>query len=265
MGLLTLATGCAVTQPTLKIGLVAPFEGRYRAIGYDVIYAARLAVREINAAGGLAGYWIELVSLDDSGDAQLAEQQVAKLAVDSEVMAVIGHWLPPTTQASLDGYAQAGLALVATGSTQVQAGQVSVIHGPDCRLWSLAAGCLAELPRNPASGERLCPAAPWPAESTDPGFADRYRAVSNGTEPGPDAVLAYDSLRLVLAAIQRASDQGEITRQTVADALARTSFEGLAGAYSFDPSGARIEVARWAYAFEGGAWQPDANSRDCQP
>jgi len=43
-------TACsASTQPVVKIGLVAPFEGRYRPIGYEAIYAARLAIREINA------------------------------------------------------------------------------------------------------------------------------------------------------------------------------------------------------------------------
>ena len=45
--ILVLLTGCLQTPPhVVKIGLVAPFEGRYREIGYDVIPAARLAVRE---------------------------------------------------------------------------------------------------------------------------------------------------------------------------------------------------------------------------
>ena len=41
--LLFLSACAASTQPVVKIGLVAPFEGRYRQIGYEAIYAARLA------------------------------------------------------------------------------------------------------------------------------------------------------------------------------------------------------------------------------
>ncbi len=51
---------------TVKIGLVAPFEGSYRSIGYDAVYAARLVVREINATGGIDGVRLELVAYDIS-------------------------------------------------------------------------------------------------------------------------------------------------------------------------------------------------------
>ena len=65
---LFLSACSASTQPVVKIGLVAPFEGRYRPIGYEAIYAARLAIREINARGGINGHRIELVALDDRGE-----------------------------------------------------------------------------------------------------------------------------------------------------------------------------------------------------
>ena len=69
-----LLSGCASVDPVVKIGLVAPFEGQNRAVGYDVIYSARLAVREINEAGGIGGYRVALVALDDSSDPTLAAQ-----------------------------------------------------------------------------------------------------------------------------------------------------------------------------------------------
>lgn len=107
--------GCGVTRPVVKIGVVAPFEGRYRTVGYDVIYAARLAVRERNAAGGINGYTVEVVSLDDGGDAASAEVQARKLALDPAVVAVIGHWRDDTTLAGAPVYTRAGLPLVAPG------------------------------------------------------------------------------------------------------------------------------------------------------
>ena len=70
----TLLSACNSVDPVVKIGLVAPFEGENRAIGYDAIYSARLAVREINAAGGIGGHRVALVALDDSSDTGLAQE-----------------------------------------------------------------------------------------------------------------------------------------------------------------------------------------------
>ncbi len=102
------------TQPVIKIGLVAPFEGRYREIGYDVIFAARLAVQEANRAGGVNGHSIELIAMDDRGDVNRAVEQASKLARDPQVIAVIGHFLPETTEAAAEVYANAGIPMLAT-------------------------------------------------------------------------------------------------------------------------------------------------------
>jgi len=102
-------------RPMVKIGLVAPFEGRYRYVGYDVIYAARLAVREANVAGGVGGYSVELVAYDDGADPLEALEQARKLVVDPEVVAAIGHFRGETTTAALDVYADAGISLVSPG------------------------------------------------------------------------------------------------------------------------------------------------------
>jgi ABC-type branched-subunit amino acid transport system substrate-binding protein len=102
-------------RPTVKVGLVAPFEGRYRYVGYDVIYAVRLALREANAAGGVEGYSVELVAYDDGADPAMAVQQARKLAVDPDVIAAIGHFREETTAVALSVYAEAGVPLVAPG------------------------------------------------------------------------------------------------------------------------------------------------------
>jgi ABC-type branched-subunit amino acid transport system substrate-binding protein len=102
-------------RPTVKIGLVAPFEGHYRYVGYDVIYAVRLAVREVNATGGVGGYSIELVAYDDAADPAMALEQARKLAIDPQVVAVIGHFRPKTTAAAEDAYAEVGIPLVSLG------------------------------------------------------------------------------------------------------------------------------------------------------
>jgi branched-chain amino acid transport system substrate-binding protein len=110
-----LISGCAglgSTRPVVKIGLVAPFEGLYRHLGYDVLYAVKLAVRECNAAGGVSGHKVELVALDDGNDPARSPLQARKMMVDTDVMGVIGHFSDETALAALDEYHQAGLALI---------------------------------------------------------------------------------------------------------------------------------------------------------
>lgn len=110
-----LLAGCASVDPVVKVGLAAPFEGRHRTIGYDAIYSARLAVREINAAGGINGHRIALVALDDNGQPELAAQTAASLSVDPSVLAVVGHYLPETTAAGQQVYERDGLAHISVG------------------------------------------------------------------------------------------------------------------------------------------------------
>ena len=113
---LALASACRFpgsVRPSVRIGLVAPFEGRYRAIGYDVIYAVRLALQEANAAGGVGGYSVELAAYDDGADPQEAALQARKLALDPTVLAVIGHFRDLTTASALDVYTHEGLPLLA--------------------------------------------------------------------------------------------------------------------------------------------------------
>jgi len=112
----------------IKVGLVAPFEGSYRQIGYDAVYAARLSVREINAAGGIDGWQLELVAYDDRGDAALAALIAGNLIVDPDVVAVIGHYRPETSASAGAVYAEAGLPNLVIGDTA----------SPSATAWFLA-------------------------------------------------------------------------------------------------------------------------------
>lgn len=137
--LLLALTACRVpgaTRPVVKIGLVAPFEGRYRYVGYGLFAAARLALREANAAGGVGtpAYSVELVAYDDGADPEMARQQAEKLAVDPEVVLVIGHFREETTRAALPVYAREGLPLLAPAvlDPALTSGPGTVVRiGPD--------------------------------------------------------------------------------------------------------------------------------------
>ena len=101
-------------KPTVKIGLSAPFEGLYRDLGYEVLYATRLAVRERNAAGGVAGrYLVELVALNDFNEPQEAALQAREMAADPGVLGVLGGWSAETARQSAPEYGRLGLPFLA--------------------------------------------------------------------------------------------------------------------------------------------------------
>ena len=187
-----LLAGCASVKPVVKIGLVAPFEGRDRAVGYDAIYAARLDVRQVNARGGIGGYRVALVALDDRGDPTLATQSAATLVVDPVVVAVVGHYLPATTAAAADIYAKAGLPLLIAGAPP------------------LAATDPAALP---------------------PDFVTAYEQVTPFDErPGPYAGPTYDAFGLLWAALAQAEESGgELSRASVQQALRGLEYRGVTG------------------------------------
>jgi ABC-type branched-subunit amino acid transport system substrate-binding protein len=192
VGLAILLTSCGGVDPVVKIGLVGPFEGRYRDIGYDVIYSARLAVREINELGGIDGYRLALVALDDFGDPEIAQETAEALILDPGVVAVVGHWLPETTNTAAKIYTEAGLAFVAAGSE---------------------------------------PFDPFNPEGLPVDFQKAYEAVTPFDElPGPMAAPAYDAFGLVIEAMRVAiSTEGTISRESMVDSLRGLSYEGLTG------------------------------------
>ena len=279
-----------VTRPVIKIGLVAPFEGRYRDVGYEVIYAVRLAVREANAAGGVAGYGVELTALDDGGDPGMAAEQARKLGTDPQIVGVIGDWLDATTFNAAPIYAAEGIPFIATAATalppnafrlwltaaairaasaggdlcplpcdsldnldwltqtRTRSGSATVFGPP---LWGQPQ--FAVLAGSLANGVQFVSPAPYPADSTEPRFAERYRAISGGVEPGANAVLAYDATRLLFAAVAQSVQHGPASiRSGVKSALAQIKFQGLSGSISFDTEHNWAEAAGWVYEWEYG-------------
>ncbi len=122
--LLTFVGGCRAwvgTQPIVKIGLVAPFEGLYRPLGYQVLPAVKLALRERNQSGGVHGYMVELVALNDGQDPGMAVERAREMVADPDVMGVVGHFDEQTTLAALPTYREAGLATVVPSGAPVEA------------------------------------------------------------------------------------------------------------------------------------------------
>lgn len=63
-------TGSFEKEGTIKIGGIGPLTGDAAVYGNAVLYGAQLAVKEINAAGGINGYEVEYKMEDDVHDAE---------------------------------------------------------------------------------------------------------------------------------------------------------------------------------------------------
>ena len=77
-----LMTGCgnkAASSDVYKIGGIGPLTGSYANYGVSVSQGAKLAVEEINAAGGISGRQIELKFEDSQGDPESAVNAYGKL------------------------------------------------------------------------------------------------------------------------------------------------------------------------------------------
>jgi branched-chain amino acid transport system substrate-binding protein len=111
-------TGLDGAPPTIKIGLVAPFEGLHRPLGYEALFAVKLALQEWNAGGGVNGYQVELVALNDFDDPAEARTQAGVLVADPDVLGVVGHLSSEATVAALPVYHDANLALSIPWSTR---------------------------------------------------------------------------------------------------------------------------------------------------
>lgn len=155
----------ASAPPTVKIGLVAPFEGLYRTTGYDVLFAVKQAINERNQGQGLNGYRVELVALNDTNDPAEAARQAQALAADPGIVGVVGHLTPETTLAALPVYQAAGLAVVSPWSVGDEAFEFSNLVSVAATTGQTAARLQAEIEQR-----GLAPAA-WlarPGESISP-------------------------------------------------------------------------------------------------
>jgi branched-chain amino acid transport system substrate-binding protein len=104
----------------IKIGHVAPLTGGIAHLGKDNENGARMAIEEINAAGGLkvgdTTIKLELVPEDDKAD-QKEGTIAAQKIVDSGAVAVVGHLNSGTSIPASKIYADASVAQISPSAT----------------------------------------------------------------------------------------------------------------------------------------------------
>ncbi len=100
------------SKEPIKIGFFAPVTGPAAADGKSVLNAAKLAVEQKNAAGGINGRKIELVYYDDQLDTKQAVSIAQKLTTKDGVVAVVSGSYSGPTRATAKIYQDAKIPMI---------------------------------------------------------------------------------------------------------------------------------------------------------
>ena len=111
------ASACAYADPGVSadkivFGQAAALEGPATALGEGMRTGLLAAFAEANAAGGVKGRKLELVSRDDGYEPTKSIEAVKKLINDDKVFALVGPVGTPTSQATAPVAAEAGAPFI---------------------------------------------------------------------------------------------------------------------------------------------------------
>jgi len=121
-----LLAGCKAT-PRVKgevvVYVAAPLSGWQADGGQTVVGGVRLMAERINAAGGLLGYTVKVVAIDDEADSdvavQVAEEIRAALDGGQKVIGIVGHYNSGQTLAAMEVYKDLPLVIVTPTASDV--------------------------------------------------------------------------------------------------------------------------------------------------
>ncbi|MDQ2697066.1 MAG: branched-chain amino acid ABC transporter substrate-binding protein [Pseudomonadota bacterium] len=115
-----LAAACALPAAAdIRIAVVGPMTGQYASFGEQMRRGAELAVRDLNAKGGVLGEKLVLEVGDDACDPKQAVA-VANQMVNKGVIFVAGHFCSGSSIPASEVYAEEGLLQISPGSTNPQ-------------------------------------------------------------------------------------------------------------------------------------------------
>lgn len=99
-------TGLAVTDDTVKVGILHSVTGTMAISETGSVQAEKLAIEQINAMGGVLGRKIEYIQEDGASDWPTFAEKSRKLLVNDKVAAVFGCWTSASRKAVLPVFEQ---------------------------------------------------------------------------------------------------------------------------------------------------------------
>jgi ABC-type branched-subunit amino acid transport system substrate-binding protein len=120
LALLIPAVACGpAPAETIKIGCVLELSGELAPMGAKMLNGARMAVEEINAAGGVLGKQVELLEEDGGTDPDKGFDRVKKLVEIDGVQVIVGPMITPTSELSIPYAKQHKIPLITMSATGV--------------------------------------------------------------------------------------------------------------------------------------------------
>ncbi len=99
-------TGQAVTDTTVKVGILHSLTGTMAISETGAQEAEKLAIKQINESGGILGRQIEIIQEDGASDWPTFAEKSRKLLVQDKVAAVFGCWTSASRKAALPVFEQ---------------------------------------------------------------------------------------------------------------------------------------------------------------
>ncbi|MGQ9369374.1 urea ABC transporter substrate-binding protein [Azospirillum sp. ST 5-10] len=99
-------TGLAVTDTTVKVGILHSVTGTMAISETGSVQAEKLAIQQINDMGGVLGRKIEFVQEDGASDWPTFAEKAKKLLVQDKVASVFGCWTSASRKAVLPVFEQ---------------------------------------------------------------------------------------------------------------------------------------------------------------
>lgn len=246
-----LLSGCAALKGDAargripRLALLAPFEGREREIGYNALYAARLAF----ADAGVTSF--DLLPVDDGGSPARAAERAAALMRDSQVTAALLLGPHAASKEAQDALEDIPAILIGTwGEPSGRALTYALFHPNIYAALTIPARLNAEeaarlassgVVSNTSTGADI-----FSLSAVRHGIGDSWMQLASSGSPPPEffseryvasglfvprpnhlATLVYDAAALLAAA--RPAD-----RHTARLAIAQAVHEGLSGVIAFE-------------------------------
>ena len=99
-------TGLAVTDKEVTVGILHSVTGTMAISETGSVQAEKLAIKQINAAGGVLGRQIKFIQEDGASDWPTFAEKSKKLLVNDKVAAVFGCWTSASRKAVLPIFEQ---------------------------------------------------------------------------------------------------------------------------------------------------------------
>lgn len=114
--ILITALGVANARADVLIGVAGPMTGKDAWFGAQMERGAELAVADLNAAGGVLGQQVQLITVDDFCDPDQAVAAAEKL-VGEGVIFVVGHYCSHSSIPASEIYEAAGVLMISPASS----------------------------------------------------------------------------------------------------------------------------------------------------